>query len=596
MGKIPQQPESEQVLQKPKESFFKKNYALLALLAIDLIIVIIYVIHISSYTQLPSPLFGGDNYRDRGFVKNIVAGNPVWSDAFYANEIQYYGYLIPALQAGFIKLTGADIDKTFLFFPILTLVISSFVWYLLGLKIFKHKKWGLLTSVSFLFLVHYISPAFATVAYFIFFPAFLYFWLKYEQENKKMDAIFSGLFLGLLSLTYGGAFLGALGMIVIAIAINFLAETIHNKTLLKNAFRYLKKYYLLFLVAGAIAMIYFLPLILKYNFHSVNNVQQWGDTKIELLGPVWVLKLLKNLFFNTTNILTIITSLIALAGLAAIALAKKTKETAFVLMLLLANIITIQQHLILRPLGFTFFSEKLVFLPYFLPLFFVFGAIVLSQQIKKELLKKIFLAGILILLVITFTLHYNAFKNDAWVKTGQSDNTLIKAFYSLADFIETNVGKNETILSNDESGFMLAVLSGRKVMLTRRTHASYFVDIDKRIADATVAAYGDNISLSTKILKRYNVKYFYVDQNLLNYPMRVRTDLKEYLTKNNVNFTEAHDRYDIAVPLDRATLLDLLIIPPQKINPAFLELWEKVYSVKIEGNVIAELYKLKEEK
>ena len=40
----------------------------------------------------------------------------------------------------------------------------------------------------------------------------------FEQENKKKDAAFAGLFLGLLSLTYGGAFLGALGMILVVLA------------------------------------------------------------------------------------------------------------------------------------------------------------------------------------------------------------------------------------------------------------------------------------------------------------------------------------------------------------------------------------------
>jgi len=32
---------------------------------------IIFFNHINSYQQLPSPVFGGDYFRDRGFIKNI---------------------------------------------------------------------------------------------------------------------------------------------------------------------------------------------------------------------------------------------------------------------------------------------------------------------------------------------------------------------------------------------------------------------------------------------------------------------------------------------------------------------------------------------
>ena len=105
--------------------------------------------------------------------------------------------------------------------------------------------------------------------------------------------------------------------------------------------------------------------------------------------------------------------------------------------------------------------------------------------------------------------------------------------------------------------------------------------------------YGSNINKSKEILAKYNVQYFYVDEYLLKYPMRVRTNLSQFLLENNINFSEVYDRYDIALPPERANMLNLLIIPPQNINSNFLDLFEPVYNVVVGGKTVSILYKLK---
>ena len=192
-----------------------------------------------------------------------------------------------------------------------------------------------------------------------------------------------------------------------------------------------------------------------------------------------------------------------------------------------------------------------------------------------------------------FSARFNEFKGSQWVQVGMQDSPYIDSLYTLADYIEANVAPDETILSNDESGFMLAVLSGRKVMLTRRTHASYYIDIDQRIADASVAMYGSDLEKSKQILKKYNTKYLYLDQNLIQYPMRTNPSFAQYLTDNGVKFTPVHDRYDIALTPDEATLMDILIIEPQNMTN-FISLFEPVYTASVQGQPIAQLLKLKE--
>ncbi|MEM4260270.1 MAG: hypothetical protein QXG00_03465 [Candidatus Woesearchaeota archaeon] len=224
----------------------------------------------------------------------------------------------------------------------------------------------------------------------------------------------------------------------------------------------------------------------------------------------------------------------------------------------------------------------------------MFGLKIIFQFLKKKNIKIAFFVIIILLMIVTFFFRFDQIKKDRWEIVGHGDPSLINSLYDLGAFMQKNMAKNETVLSNDETGFMLAAISGRKVMLTRRTHANYYIDIDQRIADAVVAMYSNDSSVARDILKKYNVKYFYMDQYLFQSPMRVRADLDNYLIKYRINFTRAMDRYDIAVPPERANLRDLLIIIPQMPSENFLALWEKVYSVNIKGQVIGELYRLKE--
>ncbi|HIH32385.1 TPA: hypothetical protein HA235_06795 [Candidatus Woesearchaeota archaeon] len=575
-----------------------EEYALICVVAVS---VIIYGIHISQFKQLPSPIFGGDIYRDRGFVKNIVAGNPVWSDGFYANEIQYYPYLVFALQALFVKITGVSVDGVVLYFPLITLILSAIAWYVLGLRIFKIKRWALLTSLSFIGFVHWYFPKSAGVAVFLTIPLFLYFWLKYEQENKLIDSVFAGLFLGLTSLIWGGIFVGIIMTSGVVIVYFFIKELVNNHkhknsiNLWKTIYSYIKKYYPLFIVAILISLIFFLPLLIKYQMKEYNLVTKWGDEKIGLLGPSWILSSFKGLFFDTSSIITIIFTLISLIGILSMLFSKKRFENIFVLALFIGNIIILQHHLITRPLlHWSFLPQKMAYLYFFIPIFFVFGILTISSFMKKENIKKLVFIAALIIIVISFSHKYSVMSNDQWDKAGRSDPAYVKSLYALGDFLEKNMAKDETVLSNDESGFMLAIVSGRKVMLTRRTHASYYVDIDKRIAEATVAMYGNNVDLTKEILDRYNVKYLYLDQNIFQNYMRVRPDLKQFLVENKIAFVEAYDRYDIAVPPERANMQDLLLIPPQNLSEEFTSLWIPVHNVVVQGQTVGQLFRLKE--
>ena len=584
----------------PKIDFKNLSWEEYALILGIFLALIIYAAHIAQYKQIPSPIFGGDLYRDRGFVKNIVAGNPIWSDGFYANEIQYYPYLIFAVEAGFSKITGASVDGTFLYFPLLVILLAGIIWYLLGIRMFRSKKWAALTGLAFLGMTFFYFPKSAGVALFVTVPLFLYFWLKYEQEGSNKDGIYAGVMLGITALTWGGAFAGIALTCALVVSYYFIRDTISSykdhgiKAIPHTILKFIKKYYLMIIIAFVISMIFFLPLILKYQLHEYNLVTKWGDAKIDLLGPSWIFTNLKYIFFDTTNITTFLTTIVALAGFIVIAVSKKTKETEFILAVFLSNIIILEHHLITRPLlNWWFLPAKMVYFTYMEPLFFVLGIIALYSLIKNSTARKTILIVAVVICTLAFVNKYDSTLADTWDQAGRGDPSYTNALYNLGSFLENSMQKNETVLSNDESGFMLAIVSGRKVMLTRRTHASYYVDIDQRIADASVAMYGHDINKTIEILSKYNVKYFYVDQQLFQYPMRVRPELKEYLQQNAINFSEVYDRYDIAVTPENANMQNLLIIPPQNITTEFTSLWTPVYTVSVGGQPVGEVYALK---
>ncbi|MBN2142558.1 hypothetical protein JW711_04475, partial [Candidatus Woesearchaeota archaeon] len=374
----------------------------------------------------------------------------------------------------------------------------------------------------------------------------------------------------------------------------FVKDLIDKKPILPLIVKYFKKYIWIVLIPLIFAAIYFLPFQMIYGMEIVNNVPQWGDTKIEDLGIGALFDVIRNIFFNFSNPIYGIVGLVSLVGLLGMIFTKKTKSTFFMLSIFAAMIILLEHHLITRPLlDWYFWPYKLTYFSPMIILTFVFGIITLLQFIPKKYRVYLFATSIL-LLALVFYVRFGSFASSQWEQVGRGDNSHITALYGLGHFIQNTVSPEETILSNDESGFMLAVLSGRKVMLTRRTHASYFVDIDQRIADAAVAMYGNDTGKTLEILRKYKVKYFYLDSYLLQYPYRVRPDLASYLEENSINFTRVHDRYDIAMPIDKATLQDLLIIPAQPLSPQFSSLWEQIYPVMYNGQQISSLMKLKE--
>ncbi|NJE05265.1 hypothetical protein E3E36_03720 [Thermococcus sp. M36] len=93
---------------------------------------------------------------------------------------------------------------------------------------------------------------------------------------------------------------------------------------------------------------------------------------------------------------------------------------------------------------------------------------------------------------------------------------------------------------------MVFSISGRKTVLFRRTHASPFVDYNKRSADMIVVLLGNNTTKSLELLQKYGVKYVYVDKVAINDILWVPLEYSGYLRKNGIPCRVEYIRYDPA--------------------------------------------------
>ena len=114
------------------------------------------------------------------------------------------------------------------------------------------------------------------------------------------------------------------------------------------------------------------------------------------------------------------------------------------------------------------------------------------------------------------------------------------ALLEIQNWVEENTDKNAVFLSHDELSFALNGLTGRKVVIERRTHFNPYVDFDQRNADAAVMLYGNDSGKTLELLKKYNVSYVYWDVSYIQFsqrePMLVRPSYEEYLGRYGVSY------------------------------------------------------------
>ncbi|MFH1398663.1 MAG: hypothetical protein ABIG95_00955 [Candidatus Woesearchaeota archaeon] len=573
---------SEQCEKKPHLKKIKsmgwQEYGLIALL---ITVLILHFVIYSPLKHLPGPIYGGDVYRNRAFVMNMLNGNPPWTDMYFLNASAYREWGVFLIVAATVRIFNANVDRVMIFFSVFIPLLIIISGYLLGEFIFKSKTWALLLSFVYLSYWGITSNLIEFTMPLILFS--ILFWLKLEADNRLRYAVLTGIFFGLFFFVRSSE--GLLLVLLFALTVILtLFRDFFTKKDIRVIISYLKKYWAVPFFTLLLSLPLILPMYLYHRFHIVNPTLQYSEVGVTHLGVSWVISGLFKTFFNTISPSGFIMGLFALLGLITCIIKRGKMPRKFLLLWFIFIPLLALHHLITRPLlGFWVLPGKLFNFGFLIPIFVVYGAGAIYSNINHKY-KLIFL--IIFLFAVPVPLLINKISNtyeDQWYKYGLQMDSHTYGMYSLGDWVRENVGNDEAILSNDEDGFALAGLSGKKVLVARKTHVSYYVDINQRIADAAVIMYGNNSPLREELIEGYSLKYFYLGAMLFQSPMRVPVSFKEYLASNDVAFVVARERLDIAV--EKAEFFDLAIIPPQNLSTDFLSRLEGVADFNEAGKV-----------
>ncbi|MGB9749134.1 MAG: hypothetical protein ACPLWC_04845 [Candidatus Woesearchaeota archaeon] len=570
-----------------------QDYALIFLL----LIILVYEFQIlKDLKQLPGPLYGGDVYYHFGNVLHIYYGGSVFKSNHYLNEWQHYPWLLYVLIFLFSKIFFISILKAAILFPLAIVAFSIILSYILGRFLFKDKTIALLFAISYaLGIPASVPTSFFKYVVILLQPISFYLIFNNQLKNKAdfINIILAGIFLGVSGLSHVAAFLG----ISLFLVLLFLYETTNNKKIefkkskkmisLRLFFNTAKKYLIIFLVGIPIALLYWAPLIIYYHGKTLNPWQEYiyysPSGNLSIISDA-----LKNYFFNFQNFYQSIISLLVIAGILSL-FAFKSERNSLIKILFLTGFLGLIHPIITQPLiktSFGYFAFNVNFI--LLRSILAFSGVYLIYKFNKEMIYKI---GVLIfsslLVAGGFFIEINNFKKDRWSKIGFSYDDLTKAQFEIANFIIQNTNKDEVIITpHGETSFAINALTGRKVLFLRRTHASTFVDANKREADAAIILYGNNESLRRKLLSKYNIKYFYYDfyalQNIyacLQYwenlsdemyseysysCLRTSLDYKDYLEQNGIEVKEVYARLNVAA--EDAPKFRILAIKPNEIK------------------------------
>ncbi|MBW2970696.1 hypothetical protein KY320_00895, partial [Candidatus Woesearchaeota archaeon] len=365
-------------------------------------------------------------------------------------------------------------------------------------------------------------------------------------------------------------FMALLGIMGLTIVVEFFSKS-KKSSLKKNIVLVTKKYFTMFVIGIVVAMLLIGPWIFVYHMKTLNQTQQYSLQNIDNTGLGWVLRLGLGVFWQPVGVVPFIFGIVSLLGLIFCILNKKKMEQRYAIYWFAAALILAGHFLITKPLlnnwivPIHLWSASIWIVGLVL---FGFGIKNIQLMLSKTGISQNIVFGVFVgLLLITSYQRYVAINNDQWIQYGRTMDAGMQVLLDIESWMLDNTGKDDVFLAHDESAFALNALSGRQVVAVRRTHASYYVDVDKRYADAMVMLYGNNKEKTVELLEDYSVDYVYIDAVFLldpNRPMITTLEHKEYLQEYGVNYTVMNVRFDPSTT--DAPSYDALVVFPQELK------------------------------
>ncbi|MBN1376966.1 hypothetical protein JW949_01385 [Candidatus Woesearchaeota archaeon] len=534
-----------------EKTFFKekrkKELIYIAVLIIPFLV--FYLNFISGFNQLPSPLYGGDYYFHYGVVQHIYNGNAPWTNPQILGEYNHYGWLYHSLVAYTARIFGFDVMKTFLFFPLVVLILSGITSFYIGKKLFKKDYWAFLFSFIWLGIITAYSQMHARpFAQRLLIPLFFLMFLNFNENKSLKNRIFLGLIFGALGLTHIMAFASAGLFLIVYFVYELIVSYKHKITnVLNRAKEFFRDYWLPVLIGIVVSMPYLGPLLFVYKLNTLNN-QPAYSSRIPGISNLFVF--LKEMFFDYSSFFVFILSLFALIGFCYIVKNREEFSNKIIFMLFITIIAGGFYYFITMPLGIDImvYWQFLIYLPGLLKaVLLTIGIIAVINTMKKVDIKYSYIAiGLIGILLIAAAVQqkHNEY-SDRWADTGRQEQNIM---FSMAQWVKQNTDKNDVFLSTNENSFALFSLTGRKIVVNRGTHTSQFVDLDERMTDASIMLYGNDSEKTKELIKKYNISYVYYDQNWISNlqwdPFLVFPKNSGIFDKYNVSYNRVNKKLD----------------------------------------------------
>ncbi|MBI2583434.1 MAG: hypothetical protein HYW25_02090 [Candidatus Aenigmarchaeota archaeon] len=571
---------------------------------------------LSSFAQLPGPIYGGDIYWHYGEALSISLGNPPWSNPQIPGEYAYYGWLTQLFISYVSKITGLGILYAYLYFALIETFLTAIAAFYMGLVFFKNKYAALLVALLSLSIAY--QPSIGGLGGYVFLPLFLAFFYK-SLEGKIRDKILAGMFFGLASLSHVTYFPVLLVFAVIAFLYLCLFRNwrfrfregsfsvMPSKPRKADMFPALKSVIPVLAVGIAISLLFWGPVLFVYKASVQNPVDVYANVDLAKFGLQTAYDMITGTYFSLGSLFALdirnfLFSVAIILGLYLAWQSRSEKREKLFLALFLTSLIVGLHYFVTLPLfGRAAIPPRLygAITQPLIPLLFTLSLAFLWSFIKNKNMQKIFALIVVVALVFPISQGIANVNNDQWVNVGRNEQFV---FSEVELWLKQSTELNDVFLCHQELCFAVNGISGRKVMISRRTHLSPYVNVDQRLADAAVILYGNSTEARKSLLQKYNVKYIYWDVNWLRFaaesePILVFPDYAEYLQQNGVSFQRVNYYLDPAFSSQHPRY-DLLAIGPARDNAekpwaegldAHLEL-EKEF--QIQGQLFARVYKI----
>lgn len=524
----------------------KKEIKYILILIIPFLLFSFYTI--SQFKQLPSPLYGGDYYLHYGIAKHIYNGNAPWTDPQIQGEYNFYGWFYHALVAYTAKFLGLDLFNTFLYFPLISIILSGVIAFYLGKKIFKKDVWAFTFAFSWIGIYNvFIEMHPRPLAVTVLMPLFILTFLNLIEDKSAKNKVLFGISYGLLGLTHLMSFASASLFIAVYFAYDIISGFMHKEDKFKKAINSfvenLKLFYQSIILGFIVALPYIGFLIFHYKFKLLNNQPEYSAP---MPGFHTITDFLSMMFFDKSNIIKLVMSLVVLVGAFYIFTNKEKFKTIF--LLFISTLIGAFYYFVTLPLGIKIlvywqipvYTQQLA-----MASLLTLGLVLITGIIKNDEWKKYAVICIFIILIIGAGITATNKYNNQWVAQGR---VAYNTYFDMAKWVDINIGKNDVFLSSKETSFAFNALTGRKLVVNRITHASQFVDFDKREVGASIILYGNNTNEIKSLLKKYNISYVYYDSQWMEFiqwdPFMVNPKNSAILDKFGVQYNRVKTRLD----------------------------------------------------